>query len=234
MIIEFDYFPPAQKILQITQIDFGVRLVFSTSSLVEKGTKVDIAIRSNTSSQSYRKKLQGTVVYFSPHLPRLQRGCIHVHVPEIEGVICVSFGTTKQITTIYPRQKYSNPEEIPTTKDSSILQVGNGYCGISSVLCKSLPEDMNISENSLAYWISNVVGCSTLIIKKDTYEGKILEQKINSCENSSSIRNFILKTWLSHISVEQLEITINLLKTESHSKGKREKLEEVKKVLDIN
>lgn len=97
------------------------------------------------------------------------------------------------------------------------IKIGEGNTGCSAVVVFGIKNNTlnNISENNVSFWIHNAIFDCELKIMKDTEEGQILKNKIDTGESIEIINRFIDNQVIKRISITDIYQGLK----EAHYKG---------------
>jgi hypothetical protein len=113
--------------------------------------------------------------------------------------------------------------------------IGTGEKFNGTVKCYEGPYTrIYVSENRIAYWITNLILDGEMSIYKDTMEGQALSQKLADKVNEYEIKNFLDQAFLHHAS--HLYIVQLVLKhtEQAYEQGRIDKAKEIREALNIH
>jgi hypothetical protein len=91
-----------------------------------------------------------------------------------------------------------------------------------------------ISHNDASYWCHDIFGYGTLVIMKDTEEGKMLTFYLNGgISNPESLKDYLLEIIIKNISIEYFKETLDKIKKECFMNGVKYNQDQIKMVLGI-
>lgn len=111
--------------------------------------------------------------------------------------------------------------------------IGKGNYGHTAIKVFDIDHD-NISQNNVSYWVHNCIFDCDLVIFKNTNEGKKLTNLIKKNVSSMEFNKFLDSIVLKKINIENVYTAIKNISDESYELGKRNKITEIKDVLNIN
>ena len=132
------------------------------------------------------------------------------------------------------------------------IWIGDNKRGTTWILCWNNVGNSSISESNISYWCGLRNPCNfTLRICKDTTEGKHLKALLDTkkeliATNKSGytlgqmvnddlvIHNYICECLMKNINTEEFSHMLTEQYKEGYNHGKRDKLSEIKKVLEID
>jgi hypothetical protein len=112
--------------------------------------------------------------------------------------------------------------------------IGTGEKFSATCMCyEGRDTKLHVSDNRIAFWITNLILNGEMTIYKDTMEGQALTQKLADNENEFEIKKFLDLIFLHNATY--LCITQLLLKyTEAtHEQGKNDKATEIRHALNL-
>jgi hypothetical protein len=106
--------------------------------------------------------------------------------------------------------------------------IGQGEMGNSAILVQSFRKgSFAISQNSNAYWITDVFMGLGITVFKDTSEGQELKERLEAQESVEHVKKWLLGLLLSRVKpdalLERIDAAINL----AEQRGRKQKAAEI-------
>ena len=116
--------------------------------------------------------------------------------------------------------------------DCVVIGTGEKFNG--TVKCYEGPDTKTyVSENRIAYWITNLILDGEMTIYKDTMEGQALSQKLADNVNEYEIKTFLDNVFLHHAKHAYI-VELVLKHTENaYEQGRKDKAIEIRKALNL-
>jgi hypothetical protein len=111
--------------------------------------------------------------------------------------------------------------------------IGKGDKGCTAVVCFKIKGKHSISENSVSYWINNLIFDFGMTIFKDTKEGKKLTDMINKETHLQKILDYLNTIVLNKMKLSDLMRGIEKIENESYQKGKLDMKNEFRSLLGL-
>jgi len=91
----------------------------------------------------------------------------------------------------------------------------------------------NLSENRESYWVSGCIGDMGFRVMKDTKEGERITKMIDEKYTEQEMLDYFNRLLLRKASPTKLLAAIKNMENHAYERGRREKLSEIQKVLEI-
>jgi hypothetical protein len=114
------------------------------------------------------------------------------------------------------------------------ITIGKGNKGCSAILCFQIEGEHCISENSVLYWIHDLIFNFSMTIFKDTKEGKKLKDYIDKKTDLAKIIDYLNTLVLRKIKLSDLQEEIEKVKSESYLLGKTDMKNEFRNLLGLD
>ena len=111
--------------------------------------------------------------------------------------------------------------------------IGEGDKGNTAIHVFDIKGKHSISENSVSYWISNLMFGAGMTIFKDTEEGKYLTEMIKNGNKLKTIVRYLNAVLIQHMSIVDIEQGIENLKNDAYELGKEDMKKEFRKLLGL-
>ncbi|MDD5650622.1 MAG: hypothetical protein PHF86_09435 [Candidatus Nanoarchaeia archaeon] len=114
-----------------------------------------------------------------------------------------------------------------------IINIEGGTFGTGSMKDFDIEGNEDIYSNKTSFWVHECIFGLNCKIHKETFEGKKLLSMIESKCPLSELKYYIDFCVLKQLDVETVYALLEKSKVEAFEKGKRERSNEIKKLLDI-
>lgn len=111
--------------------------------------------------------------------------------------------------------------------------IGKGDYGCTAIVCFQIKGKHSISQNSVSYWIYNLVFNQEMIIFKDTVEGQTLTTMIVTNESLDNIMKYLNNLVLKHTSLDMIVYYIDSERERAYEKGRESMQKDLCKLLGI-
>jgi hypothetical protein len=106
--------------------------------------------------------------------------------------------------------------------------IGQGEMGNSAILVQSFRKgSFAISQNSNAYWITDVFMGLGITVFKDTSEGQELKERLEAQESVEHVKKWLLSLLLKHVEPDALFGRIDSAVALAEQRGRKQKLAEI-------
>ena len=116
--------------------------------------------------------------------------------------------------------------------DGVVVGKGEKFNGTAKCY-EGLDTRLYISDNRIAYWITNLILDGEMTIYKDTMEGQALSQKLADNVNEYEIKNFLDQVFLHYVSHLQLTQLVLKHTEQAYEQGRIDKAKEIREALNI-
>jgi hypothetical protein len=113
------------------------------------------------------------------------------------------------------------------------IVVGEGKKLTGAKLITSIPDNEVLSENSEAFWVSDIILGVYMTIYKTSPEGIVIDHTIKSGRPMKEIRRYLDEVALQYMTVDQLMERIEEVEKEAFRKGEEHRASEIAKLLNL-
>ncbi len=126
-----------------------------------------------------------------------------------------------------------------TIQSESIMEwdyivVGKGKKLTRATFIWTIPDNEVLSENSEAFWVSDIILGVYMTVYKTSPEGVAIDRAIKSGRPMKEIRRYLDEVALQHITVDQLMERIEEIKKEAFRKVEEHRASEIAKLLNLH
>jgi hypothetical protein len=110
--------------------------------------------------------------------------------------------------------------------------IGQGEMGNSAILVQSFRKgSFAISQNSNAYWITDVFMGLGITVFKDTSEGQEIKERLEAKESGEHVKKWLKSLLLKHVEpdvlFERIDAEVALAEQRAEQRGRKQKLAEI-------